>query len=88
MLISASGHVKLADFGTCVKIGKVRLQRRLYIVLLLRKCFFFRTVWFGAAQPLEHQIISARKSYEAKEARVYMVVNAIGGQSESSSTKC
>lgn len=42
MLISASGHVKLADFGTCVKIGKVRYFRFSNLNRIFTKLLWFQ----------------------------------------------
>lgn len=51
MLISASGHVKLADFGTCVKVGNVSVYiQPIFMKLGTEMSLPFRMVWFDAAQ--------------------------------------
>ncbi len=85
MLLDARGHLKLADFGTCIKMDKV--NRDVFISFNILP-FFRRMVLFGLIPQLVHPIILVRKSLNLKVQLVFMVRKLIGGLSVYFSMKC
>ncbi len=41
MLLDARGHLKLADFGTCIKMDKVKLKQK-NLILKTTNLFIFK----------------------------------------------
>jgi Rho-associated protein kinase 2 len=62
MLLDARGHLKLADFGTCIKMDKVTVDRSIISHECHMNLFYgLRMVSYVRIQPLVHRITSVLK---------------------------
>lgn len=84
MLLDARGHLKLADFGTCIKMDKVNERKSRAKV----KICSFRTVSFVRTPQSARRITSVPKSSNRKARPASTDLKSTGGQSVFSSTKC
>lgn len=86
MLLDAQGHLKLADFGTCMSMDRVSLTIRTaaYGTANLKylkdiKYFIYRRVWYVLTRRWVHLITSHLKCFNPKEGKVIMAESATGG---------
>ena len=85
MLLDGNGHLKLADFGTCVKMDTVRNIVNVYSIDVSCPC---RTAWLDQITPLVLQITSAPRCCVVKAATVTMAASVTGGRWVWSCTRC
>ncbi len=89
MLMDSRGHLKLADFGTCMKLDAVRLIIIIIVVIIIIiMVLYYRRERCGQRLLLVLLIILVLRYSNHKEERVTMVLNVTGGQWVWSLTKC